>query len=302
MKILPEYPNLQFLLREAKAVKSAHRNGDKNICATIGHFDTSLHKLSDQEIVDTRFSILDAQRVVARQYGFSSWSRLKKHVHRCFKGKNPTDITLRNAILARHEKQRSMQKELKSLRSLKSVQKDNKREEEYSTKSQARRQLALDSTSFLSSAFDCHGWPGPDVVGPDCSYALMSVATNAVYDAEFQYRSTRLMEDALPEGSFNAYWFANLKDRILVLSNKPTIYGSFYVIYRDANGKPTLLEDDVVDSENLDRRRATVGHEAIEVTRKWLANEAKEQDWELSTREQCIEEREQLSIEGGYLR
>jgi len=29
MKYLPERPNLLFLLREAKKLKSAHRNGDK---------------------------------------------------------------------------------------------------------------------------------------------------------------------------------------------------------------------------------------------------------------------------------
>jgi len=78
MKILPERPNLSFLLREAKKLKSAHRSGDNSICATIGHFDISLHGLSDEAIFDTRFSILDAQRVVARQYGFSSWARLNK--------------------------------------------------------------------------------------------------------------------------------------------------------------------------------------------------------------------------------
>jgi len=59
MKYLPERPNLLFLLREAKKLKSAHRNGDKSICATIGHFDTSLHGLSDQAI--KRYSTRDFQ-------------------------------------------------------------------------------------------------------------------------------------------------------------------------------------------------------------------------------------------------
>jgi len=86
MKIIPERPNLNFLLREAKALKTRHRNRDKSICATIGHFDTSLHGLSEQAIFDTHFSILDAQRVLARQYGFSSWSRLKKFVLRSYAG------------------------------------------------------------------------------------------------------------------------------------------------------------------------------------------------------------------------
>jgi len=77
MRTLPVRPNLQFLSREAKAIKSSHRNGDSTVCSIIGRFDTSLHGLSNQQILDTKFSILDAQRVVARLYGFSSWSRLK---------------------------------------------------------------------------------------------------------------------------------------------------------------------------------------------------------------------------------
>ena len=115
MKNLPKHPNLQFLLREAKAMKSAHRSGDTSICGIVGHFDISLHGLSAQEIFDTRFSILDAQRVVARQYGFSSWTRLKKYVQRCWIGKNPADVRLRHSILSRYKELNTVLEEYLSL-------------------------------------------------------------------------------------------------------------------------------------------------------------------------------------------
>ena len=112
MKILPELPNLQFLLREAKAIKSRHRSGDTSVCETIGHYDTSLHARTNEEIFDTRFSILDAQRVVARQYGFSSWARMKGFVERGLAGKNPTDIELRTTLLNRYKELTSLTQDI----------------------------------------------------------------------------------------------------------------------------------------------------------------------------------------------
>ena len=186
MKILPELPDLQFLLREAKAIKSSHRNRDDSICEAIGHFDTSLHGLNDQQIFDTRFSILDAQRVVARQYGFSSWTKLKQFVTRCWAGQKPTDKKLRDAVLARSKEQRSLQEAYRE-------KKDGHKE-----KYMEFEALAHDSTKLLNSAFDCHGWPGPEVIGSDCVESICYLSANAIYDAKFQRRSVQHMEEALP--------------------------------------------------------------------------------------------------------
>jgi len=303
MKYLPERPNLLFLLREAKKLKSAHRNGDKSICATIGHFDTSLHGLSDQAILDTRFSILDAQRVIARQHGFSSWSRLNKYIQRCEAGLNPSDISLKEQILTRYKEIRSLQKQITSLAELRSSKKEDKSfQDQYRRKINQYRQINLDSITFMSSAYDLHGWPGPEVIGHDCIEALTAVSCNAVYDAEFQYRSVQLLGEVLPEGGFNAYWYAQMLDRNLALSKQPTIYGTAFGSYYDVNGDFRLYETSSVDPENLDRRRATVGHDAMEETRQWCAREAKDNGWNIGTREQCVCELEKLHIEGGYQR
>ena len=301
MKILPTYPNLQFLLREAKGLKSSHRKGDINVCAIIGHFDTSLHGLNSQEILDSRFSILDAQRVVARQYGYSSWPRLKKYVDRCQLGKNPSDERLRRTLLERQEEINEAQKELATLKKMGSADpKNRKLKAEVKSKYRSYRQLAQDSTGFLGLAYDAHGWPGPDIVGPDCVDALTLVAGNAVCDAEFQYRSTQLMSEALSRGGFNAYWYAQMHDRNLVLSKKPTTYGSSFGYYFDSEGSFKLFESDVEDPDNLDKRRARVGHKSMAATRQWFAKEAAANNWEANTREQCLKELEQLSTEGGY--
>ncbi len=288
MKILPGSPNLQFLLREAKALKSSHRNADISICATIGHFDTSFHGLSHQEILNSRFSILDAQRVVARLYGFSSWNRLKKFVHRSYLGKAPSDIQLRSKVLNRRTELENLVKAYKS------------KQGDYKSKLDQYHELSLESTHFLKNAFDRHGWPGPDVVGPDCVEALAFVSGNATYDADFQNESTQLMGEALPEGGVCAHWHAMLRDRYLVLSNQPTIYGTSFGAYRDDNGEFQLVEYDVLDPENLNKRRAQVGYDSVEVERRELAKRASEENWNLGTYEHCIKDFENTSIKGGY--
>ena len=179
----------------------------------IGHYDTSLHGLTNEQILDTRFSILDAQRVVARQYGFSSWSRMKKYIDRSWAGQNPTDIELRTKLLNRHA-------EFVSLRE--DIQQKNG---DHKSKYEQFRKLAQDSTTFLNRAYENHRWPGPEVVGPDCVVPLMHAAGNAVYDAEFQYKTVQLIGEGLPEGGFFALCYAQLLDRSLVLTGKKSVYG-----------------------------------------------------------------------------
>jgi len=289
MKNLPARPNLQYLLREAKVLKSRHRKGDTSICATIGHYDTSLHGLSDADIFDTRFSILDAQRVVARQYGFSSWTRLKKFVHRSVAGVNPLDRTLRDTLLARHKELITLQNDVQH------------KVGDYKGRYRQYRKLADDSASLLNTAFDSHGWPGPDVIGLDCVGAITFVSGNAVYDAAFQYRSTQLMGEALAHGGFDSYWYAQFVDRYLTLSKNTTIYGSSFGSYYDDRGEFKLLVADVIDPSNLDKRRARVGHEAWEVARLRHAAEARDNNWQLPTRNQAVSRLEKLSVDGGYL-
>jgi len=287
-KNLPAQPNLEFLLREAQVLKSSHRAGDASVCRILGHFDTSLHGLSTQQIIDRRFSILDAQRVVARQYGFSSWGRLKKHVLLCRSGKNPSDLVLRQSLFSRNEALNTLAEECRS------------RKGDFKGSRKRYHELSLE-IEFLDRAFDSHGWPGPDVVGSDCLEALLNVSANAVYDAGFQERSTRLMGESLSEGRSTAYWYAQLRDRYLVLSSKPSVYGSFFGAYRDDNNEFKLMDYEVEDPENLEKRRARVGLESVDELRQQLTKSAAEENWSYGTYDQAVKEQRQVSIEGGYL-
>jgi len=80
MKSLPKKPNLEFLKKQAKALRTLHRQQDPSCCSLIRQLDTSFSNKSDSEILDQHFSINDAQRIIAREYGYSSWATLKQYI------------------------------------------------------------------------------------------------------------------------------------------------------------------------------------------------------------------------------
>lgn len=68
-EVLPEFPDLDQLRRQAKEMLRAARAGDPT---TLGEFAS----------VSPRVDLSTAQFVLARKYGFASWSRLKLEVER----------------------------------------------------------------------------------------------------------------------------------------------------------------------------------------------------------------------------
>ncbi|MGD8641980.1 MAG: class I SAM-dependent methyltransferase [Gammaproteobacteria bacterium] len=80
MKSLPKNPSLEFLKKEAKALRAHHKRGDHTCCDRIRLQDISFQNKTDAEILATGFSINDAQRVVAREYGYTSWVTLKRYI------------------------------------------------------------------------------------------------------------------------------------------------------------------------------------------------------------------------------
>jgi len=80
MKSLPKKPDIEFLKKQAKALRTLHRQQDIACCNLIRQFDTSLSKKTDTDIFDQNFSINDAQRIIAREYGYSSWATLKQYI------------------------------------------------------------------------------------------------------------------------------------------------------------------------------------------------------------------------------
>jgi ankyrin repeat protein len=71
-RCLPEQPNLEQLRKHAKELLRGYRSGKPSAVAEVNRFE--LHADKD------RFALNDAQRVIARAYGFASWPKLKAFV------------------------------------------------------------------------------------------------------------------------------------------------------------------------------------------------------------------------------
>jgi ubiquinone/menaquinone biosynthesis C-methylase UbiE len=80
MKSLPKNPDLEFLEKEARVLHALHRQGDASCCAQIRQYDTSFRTKSDTEILSVKFSLNNAQRIIAREYGYASWAILKNYI------------------------------------------------------------------------------------------------------------------------------------------------------------------------------------------------------------------------------
>ncbi len=280
MKILPNQPNLAYLRREAQAVKARHRAKDTSVCSIVGHYDTSLHGLSEQQIFNQHFSILDAQRVVARQYAFSSWSRLKLFVLKS------SDTTELNSELSKLILERKCTYDAYLKRFKKTKWKDN-----------AIRKwdnFNRESGDIFENIYDKYGWPGPNIIGREAVEASFCLTAANSNDSTFQKLTTKLMKEALPKGECFGIMYASLVDRCLSLSYRPTIYGTNYD-FNEQTGRVELSRN-VIDPENLDKRRAEVGLpgfesqylEDIEIQLKRKQLQTDREDWEQYKRKTAL--------------
>jgi hypothetical protein len=75
---LPKHPSLEYLKSQAKTLLKSYRAGDAEVLRRI---QTQLKTFS----ASSRFLLADAQFVIAKEYGFSSWTKLKLHVEKVTK-------------------------------------------------------------------------------------------------------------------------------------------------------------------------------------------------------------------------
>lgn len=74
-KSLPSRPNLEQLKNQAKDLLKSLKSGDP---VGLGHFQKNHpHPL---KAAGAAYSLSDAQLVIAREYGFDSWAKLKEHI------------------------------------------------------------------------------------------------------------------------------------------------------------------------------------------------------------------------------
>src|SRR5215469_12081925 len=77
---LPPGANLRQLRNQAKDLRRACRKGDPDSLRRIGEKHPGYSGLSPAEIAAAGVALADAQLVIARELGFDSWPKLKKHV------------------------------------------------------------------------------------------------------------------------------------------------------------------------------------------------------------------------------
>src|SRR5882724_2422895 len=79
-KSLPSRPSLDHLKYQAKDLLNGHRARKLEAFTRIRQSHPKFAGRGDHEIQVARLSLSDAQLVVAREYGFQSWAKLKRHV------------------------------------------------------------------------------------------------------------------------------------------------------------------------------------------------------------------------------
>lgn len=77
---LPPNPNLEQLKKQAKSLLKDHRSADLASAQRLRQTLSHLSDWTDDEIFQTKFSLRNAQLVIAREYGFERWADLKRHV------------------------------------------------------------------------------------------------------------------------------------------------------------------------------------------------------------------------------
>jgi hypothetical protein len=82
VRILPSHPNLAHLKYQARDLLKAHAARKPEAAQRLREFHPDFKGATDATIFDTRLSLSGAQLAIARESGFPSWSRLKRHIEK----------------------------------------------------------------------------------------------------------------------------------------------------------------------------------------------------------------------------
>lgn len=100
-----------------------------------------------------------------------------------------------------------------------------------------------------------HGWPAISQVGEEGSDAMWLIVQHSVLDPEFMLSCVPELERLVNENEAKGWQLAFLQDRVLMLQEKPQIYGTQHVLDEKGNLNPYEL----ADPESVDERRSAVG-------------------------------------------
>ncbi len=77
---LPPNPSLEQLKKQAKSLLKLRQAADSGALTRIRQNHPRWKNLPERQAAASPFALADAQLVIAREYGFASWSRLQSHV------------------------------------------------------------------------------------------------------------------------------------------------------------------------------------------------------------------------------
>ena len=86
-KRLPARPNIEHLKNQAKDLLNDRRAGELDAYQRVREFHPHFNGMADTAIGSATFTLSDARLAVAREYGFSSWARLRTHVAKADRSK-----------------------------------------------------------------------------------------------------------------------------------------------------------------------------------------------------------------------
>ena len=79
-KSLPARPNLEHLRTQAKTLFSKLTSGDREAAGVFIEHLPAARRMTADQVLKAKFKLADAQSVVARKSGFSSWPTMVRHV------------------------------------------------------------------------------------------------------------------------------------------------------------------------------------------------------------------------------
>jgi ankyrin repeat protein len=79
-RTLPPRPHLDQLKIQANELHRAHRAGDRSAAGRIAAHHPEMAGFSPEAVLEKPLTLADAQLVIAREYGFQNWARLKHRV------------------------------------------------------------------------------------------------------------------------------------------------------------------------------------------------------------------------------
>jgi hypothetical protein len=82
VKRLPAAPSLDHLKYQAKDLLKDHSARNPGAAQRIREFHPRFSNAADAEVLSATLSLSDAQLTIAREYGFASWTRLKRHIEK----------------------------------------------------------------------------------------------------------------------------------------------------------------------------------------------------------------------------